>query len=142
MVVISSMVSISESDNETDVASSHQIECDEVNSSKIMQGSLCPKFSMERNDTPRHASSYIFQISPNTVSNSSSQMITNPELSNRKRGAPCSEGGIPKIKKQRTNKMGIDHALLPQEIFPDNYVRGAKNSHFLVQHRCCYSGFY
>ncbi|KMZ63974.1 hypothetical protein ZOSMA_38G00830 [Zostera marina] len=128
MVVISSMVTLSESDNETDVASRHIIECDEVNSSQIMTSSLCSRFSMDRNDIPQHASSNIFQIILNIVCNGSSHMITNPELLNRKRGAPGSEGGKPKIKKQRMNKMKIDHALLPQQIFPDSFVRGAKNS--------------
>ncbi|KMZ63785.1 pectin methylesterase, family CE8 [Zostera marina] len=91
MVVISSMVTLSESDNETDVASRHITECDEVNSSQIMPSSLCPRFSMDRNDIPQHASSNIFQIIPNNVCNGSSHMITNPELLNRKRGAPGSE---------------------------------------------------
>ncbi|KMZ69469.1 hypothetical protein ZOSMA_213G00100 [Zostera marina] len=92
MVVISSMVTLSESDNETDVASRHIIECDEVNSSQIMTSSLCSRFSMDRNDIPQHASSNIFQIIPNNVCNCSFHMITNPELLNRKRGAPGSEG--------------------------------------------------
>ncbi|KMZ63783.1 hypothetical protein ZOSMA_39G00530 [Zostera marina] len=92
LISCQSQVSLSESDNETDVASRHIIECDEVNSSQIMHSSLCPRFSMDRNDIPQHASSNIFQIIPNNFFNSSSHMITNPELLNRKRGAPGSEG--------------------------------------------------
>ncbi|KMZ58750.1 hypothetical protein ZOSMA_74G00940 [Zostera marina] len=87
-----SQVTLSESDNETDVASRHIIECDEVNSSQIMPSSLCPRFSMDRNDITQHARSNIFQIIPNIVCNGSSHMIPNPELLNRKRGAPGCAG--------------------------------------------------
>ncbi|KMZ76173.1 hypothetical protein ZOSMA_105G00010, partial [Zostera marina] len=66
------------------------------------------------------------------------------EYPNVKRKDPqviCCKCNLPKKKTKRIDKSKIDHELLPPVKFPDTYVRGAKNSHFLVQNRCCYSGF-
>ncbi|KMZ66392.1 hypothetical protein ZOSMA_29G00410 [Zostera marina] len=123
MVIITSLVSLSDSDDDLDTSSIYNGKCGQID------------FTSEIN-----------------TSNAFSHNVSNILLSSKNKKDTCkrnreegtsSQVDIPKKKKKkRIKKSNIDHGLLPQKEFPDSYIRGAKNSHFLVQNRCCYSGFF
>ncbi|KMZ74383.1 hypothetical protein ZOSMA_12G00690 [Zostera marina] len=81
-------------------------------------------------------------ISCNVSNNFLTSMDKKDTCKRHREEATSSKVDLPKKKKTRIKKSNIDHRLLPQIEFPDSYIRGAKNSRFLVQNRCCYSGYF